>query len=301
MRSLCQISLAWGAAAVAVAAAGGGAVKVAPPPPPLKRAAPVPPPGASLPPDARCPALPAVRPPFAFSPGEMLEYDLDALGMGAGKLRVAVAPLEDGALPILVEATTNTLFSKIRRVVGGTRSDLDPRTLRPLRYLEEATEDGVHKKARVRFHPQERAADLEWTWGTRSGHWSLRHGPEGLDAAGAIFLLRALPWKTGARTCFDVYSIRRIWRVVGQVEAREHVSLPLGEFEAWHLSGVAILADDPRRRRELHLWVSDDRRRLPLVAVGTIDLGAVRATLTAVTRAGEKSARAQDPVRTLKW
>jgi hypothetical protein len=89
--------------------------------------------------------------------------------------------------------------------------------------------------------------------------------------------------------------------MVGKVEAKEHVSLPLGEFEAWHLSGVAIRMDDQHQRREVHLWISDDARRLPLAAVGTIDLGAVRATLREVSRPGEKPARGEDPKQTLKW
>src|SRR5262245_18589007 len=82
-----------------------------PPPPPqpnnqVKRMpvtrAPAPPgaqPEPPMPSDAECAALHAVRPPFAFSPGEVLEYDLDALGMLAGKLKISVRPLEGGTLP----------------------------------------------------------------------------------------------------------------------------------------------------------------------------------------------------------
>ena len=40
------------------------------------------------------------------------------------------------------------------------------------------------------------------------------------------------------------------------------------------------------------MWITDDERRLPLAAVGTIDLGAVRATLTSCSRPGEKGQQA---------
>jgi hypothetical protein len=53
-------------------------------------------------------------------------------------------------------------------------------------------------------------------------------------------------------------------------------------------------------RREVHVWISDDPRRLPLAAVGSIDLGAVRATLSAVARPGEKRLEAQGK-EDLKW
>jgi len=297
------------AAAVALpSVAGEAGVKVLPPPPqpnPVRRApvtqAPVPPPEPPMPSDAECAALPQVRPPFAFSPGEVLEFDLDALGMLAGKLRISVRPLEGGTLPIRVDASTNTLFSKIRKVTGGATAWLNPKTLRPVRYLEDATENGVRKMSAGQFRSGEHLVDMEWIYGPRSGKTTLRYGNDGLDVAGAIFLMRMLPWKVGARTCVDIFAIRRMWRLVGRVEAREHVSLPMGEFEAWHLSGVAIRTDDQRQRREVHLWLSDDARRLPLVAVGTIDLGAVRATLNAVTRPGEKPLRGEDPKQRLKW
>ncbi|HEX4803037.1 MAG TPA: DUF3108 domain-containing protein, partial [Myxococcaceae bacterium] len=99
---------------------------------------------------------------------------------------------------------------------------------------------------------------------------------------------------------FDVYGIRRLWRLSGKVEGREHVSLAIGDFEAWHLAGTAVRLDDFRHRREVHLWISDDRRRLPLAVVGAIDLGAVRAQLTAVSRPGEKALRVEGR-ETLKW
>jgi len=307
---------AWVAVAIAGVAAGAEpGITVGPPPParasqvkraPVKATVPGPPAapekvaGPQLPPDAQCPALPAVKPPFAFSPGEVLEYDLDALGMVAGQLRISVRPVEGGVMPVRVDAATNTLFSKIRKVTGGATSSLNPKTLRPVRYLEDATENDVRKMSSAVFRTGEHAVDLEWIYGTRNGKTVLRYGNEGLDVAGAVFLLRNLPWKVGSSTCFDVFALRRMWRMVGKVEAKEHVSLPLGEFEAWHLSGVAIQLDN-QQRREVHLWISDDARRLPLAAVGTIDLGAVRATLREVSRPGEKRARGEDPKRALKW
>ena len=118
--------------------------------------------------------------------------------------------------------------------------------------------------------------------------------------AGAIYLLRALPLKEGMTVCFDVYGIRRIWRVWGKVLPKEHVSLPVGEFEAWHLAGEAARLDLPDARRIVHVWISDDARRLPLAAVGMIDLGAVRATLTGFSRPGDKGAKAENKGN-LKW
>ncbi|RJS26994.1 DUF3108 domain-containing protein [Corallococcus sp. H22C18031201] len=245
--------------------------------------------------------LPALRMPLAFMPGEMLEFDLDAMGAKAGKMTMRVQRPANGALPVQVEAQTNTLFSKVRRVHGTAVSYLHPRTLRPSRYTEDATENETHRKVEVAFGAKDRSVKVDYQIGDRPrGVANYNFDKDGLDVAGSVYLLRQLPLKKDLQVCFDVYGVRRMWRMTGTVIQREHVSLPLGEFEAWHMSGTAVRVDRPSQRREVHVWISDDARRLPLAAVGTIDLGAVRATLTAVSRPGEKRIEAQG-TEDLKW
>lgn len=254
---------------------------------------------ARVPTDKECVALGAPMTPFAFPAGEVLEYDLDALGAKAGTLTLKVLPKKDNQIPIEVSTQTNTFFSKVRRVRGTAMSYLHPRTLRPLRYVEDAQENELSRYADVSFTPARRQVKLDYRVGRHTGKKSFRYAQDALDPAGAIFLLRQLPMKEGARLCFDAYGIRTMWRVSGKVVGKEHVSLKVGEFDAWHLQGEAVRIDDPRWRREIHLWVSDDERRLPLAAVGVIDLGAVRATLSSFSRPdGNKRAEGKE---SLKW
>ncbi len=250
--------------------------------------------------DAECLPLPPLRLPVAFAAGESLEFDLDAMGAQAGKMTMRVLPVRDGQLPVEVHAQTNTFFSKVRRVNGTGVSYLSPRSLRPSRYTEDATENEVHRTADVAFRPNDRGVALAFSVDGRNGKSEFRYAHDGLDVAGAVYLMRQLPLKGELAICFDVYGVRRMWRMSGKVVGREHVSLPLGEFEAWHLAGEAVVLNDSRLRREVHVWISDDDRRLPLAAVGALDLGAVRATLTGFTRPGDKRARAQGK-EALKW
>jgi hypothetical protein len=244
--------------------------------------------------------LPPLRTPIAFMPGELLEFDLDAMGAQAGKMTMKVNRPDKGSLPVQIEAQTNTFFSKVRRVRGVGTSYLHPKTLRPSRYTEDATENEVRRKVEVAFGQKDRTVKVDFVVGQKSGQYNYTYDKDGLDVAGAIYLMRQLPMKEGLPMCFDVYGIRRMWRMTGTVVKREHVSLPLGEFDAWYLTGTAVRLDKPTQKREVHVWISDDARRLPLVAVGTIDLGAVRATLTSYTRPGEKQKKAQGKEE-LKW
>lgn len=251
-----------------------------------------------MPSDAECKPLPAWKGPIAFGPGEVLEYDLDALGAKAGRMTMSVKPLKESRLPVEIYVETNTFFSKVRRVKGAATSYLDTKTLKPTRYWEDATENEIHRTADVTFAPH--LAHLVATLNDKTGEGDLPFSADGLDVAGAIYLMRQLPLKQGTTLCFDLYGIRRIWRVWGTVEPREHVSLPIGEFEAWHLAGQAARADIPQFRREVHVWISDDPRRLPLAALGSIDIGTIRATLTAFTRPGDKAAASENKAN-IKW
>jgi hypothetical protein len=270
------------------------------PQPPAPPAAPDPK-AKPVPTDAECAGLPQVKPPFAFSSGEQLEFDLDAVGAQAGKLYMTVLPLDKnkGELPIRAEAKNNTFFAKIRRVNGGGTSYLNPKTLRPIRFVEDYMENDAHRYADVVFRPKDHGISVDFKEGAASGHRDFKYANEGLDLVGALYLLRQLPLQVGTPVCFDTYGVRKMWRVFGKVEAKEHVSLPVGEFEAYHLTGTAVRTDRTAAQREIHIWISADGKRLPLVAMGVIDLGAVRATLTAFTRKDQK-ARAEGK-ETLKW
>ncbi|HZH13781.1 MAG TPA: DUF3108 domain-containing protein [Archangium sp.] len=248
-----------------------------------------------------CPQrLPTLRTPLAFAPGEELEFDLDAMGATAGKMTMAVQKKQDGSLPVQIKVQTNSFFSKVRRVNATAMSYMHPKTLRPSRYTEEATENEQHRTVDVAFNAKDRSVRINYVVKGKPGSSNYSYDHEGMDVAGAIYMLRQLPLKEGLPVCFDVYGVRRMWRMTGTVVKREHVSLPLGEFDAWHLEGTAVRLDNPKMKREVHVWITDDERRLPLAAVGTIDLGAVRATLTSYSRPGEKAKQAQGKEQ-LKW
>ncbi len=69
-------------------------------------------------------------------------------------MSMRVLPIKNGQLPVEVTAQTNTFFSKVRRVNGTATSYLDARTLRPVRYVEDATENDVKRSARVSRSPR---------------------------------------------------------------------------------------------------------------------------------------------------
>lgn len=253
-------------------------------------------------PAGSCPALPKVRAgPLPFPSGESLSYEVDVMGARAGKMTFDVLPRTgrgaDAEIPVRVRAESNSFFTKVRKISSEVTSFLRPRDLRPARFHEDLAEGALTRVADVLFRPDK---TVEVTWqSNRDGRGGGRYGyaNDALDYVGGIFLFRGIPLRVGEPFCFDAYAIKRMWRVEGKVEAKEHVSVPAGEFEAFHLAGVATSANG-KLRREVHVWISDDARRLPLAAVGVIDLGPVRATLTEVQRPDLKTSA---PRKSMEW
>lgn len=255
------------------------------------------PPVAPLPSDDACRPLPPLLELPPFPAGERLRFELDAMGAKAGEMTMQVLPLEGGLMPIRVEAETSTFLRSLRNVKGQATTWVDPERLTPRRYAETSRDDDVQRRYQVTF--SEDSAAVGWSFNGRKGRNVLSLPQTTYDVAGITYLARRLPLKDGQSLCLDLYGVRRIWRLWGTV-TREKVNHPLGTFTAYRFSGEAARRDRPTVRREVHLWISDDDRRLPLAAVGTVNAGAVRATLVGYERPGEQARRLDDP-RTLKW
>jgi hypothetical protein len=209
-------------------------------------------------------------------------------------MEVQTLPPVRGELPIQVDVKTNTFFNKVRKVKGQARTYLSPRTLRPNRYTEDAWEDDEHKVSNVDFHPKNnlpQSVVISYATNPQAGGHYLsvngRYAHEALDTLGAIYLIRSLDLKPGLKICFDAYAMRHMWRVWGTIGDVEKVATKAGEFSAFHLSGSAARLDNPSYQRDLDLWISADSDRIPVGAVGGIDLGPVRATLVRVGHAND--------------
>ena len=241
-------------------------------------------------PDDGCLPLPPPRSRIPWEPGERLSYDIDVVGAQAGKLALVALPTvgsgRSAEHPFRALAASNSFFSKIRRVRGRSTSYVRARDWQPRRYEEASTEGAIRKAATVIFKRPDEGRRVEVDYQRNQARRKYRYGflHQAFDPVSAVYYLRNLEFEKGMPICFDAYAIRKLWRVRGEVKGLETVKVPAGVFQAWHLQGEAVRTDDPDARREVHIWISADERRLPLAALGVIDLGGVRAQLTHVDR-----------------
>ena len=224
--------------------------------------------------------LAPVQARLPFASGETLTYDVDVMGVvRTGELQLSVEPRSSRqVLPFRARARNTSVFAQASRLRAYAISWVDARTLRPRRYLDEADEDGVHKRTEARFEPSG-PVGLDYVLGEKKGRYEVERQGEVLDAVSTLYYLRAADATPGRELCFDAIGYRRVWRLRGAfAEGTERVESPAGIFDAVRFDGTAARADGPTR--PFHIWFTKDARRLPVALVGEMALGPVRATLT---------------------
>jgi hypothetical protein len=218
--------------------------------------------------------------------GETLEYDLSLLGMvNAGTLQLSVErPMPGGIVPLRARARTTQTAASLKPFTGIALSWIDPATLQPERYRDEAKEGGVHKVSDARIKPPGPELVIEYRYGDTAGKTAYPREREVLDAVSTLYYLRAARLAPGDRFCFDLVANRRFWRLEGTVAAkRERVETPAGKFDTLRVDATTVRVDRPEDRpRPIHLWFGTDARKLPVAIVSEIDLGPVSATLASM-------------------
>ena len=101
----------------------------------------------------------------------------------------------------------------------------------------------------------------------------------------------------GKSYAFDVFSGSQRYVFSFEVEQRERIRTALGEFDAWRVIPDVLYLSDGNLRSQAHgtvLWISADKRRLPLRIESQAFIGTVRADLIQIdgqTTAGSPAAQ----------
>jgi hypothetical protein len=236
-----------------------------------------------LPPCAAVP--PAV---VQFVPGEQLKYRLDLLGADVGTFDIALerasGPEKDAGAEqaIRSRARTSAFVATNMGRYEAFATSLLGKDLKPVSYREEVDEGPTHKTIEVRFPPTGGKLPIAATRDGNPDPLELEAGPTARDMLSTLYLLRGQA--PGRTVCADVYAGRKVWRLEGSMAQGEEIDTPLGKFKTLRFDGTATRIDDGQKRTA-HVWVSDDGRRLPLVAIGEVKGKTIRAQLVEATGA----------------
>ena len=235
---------------------------------------------------AAAPLCAPARPP-RFAPGESFKYRLDLLGADVGTFEIQIERPPAGAqkaAAVLLRSRTRTnafVTTNVGRYEAFSES-LIGRELSPISYREEIDEGDAHRTQAVEFPPRGDQLAVRITLNGKPEDLSLGATPSARDMLSAWLAIRGTALVVGTPFCSEVYAAKQMWRVTGAVAAKEQLETPLGSFQTARLDTMATRADDPKIVRKAHFWVTDDPRRLPVVAIAEVKGKTVRAQLVDV-------------------
>lgn len=211
----------------------------------------------------------------AFVEGETLDYTLQWMKVAGGTARTTIAPLDGERYRITSVARSGGSLGRLFRIRDEieTHVDRDDFATRHIRKnldergdkkIETTTiQDGVATRKRKHFR---KFAVPPWV----------------TDPISIIYHVRTLDLTPGKSYNFDLYADLKLYKVNVKVLRREVVQTPTGNFNCVLVEPEMATAAGVKREETLHIWYSDDERRLPVRVRTDVNFGSITATLRSV-------------------
>jgi hypothetical protein len=222
-----------------------------------------------------------VRVPFRA--GELLTFDVSySTYVTAGTVTMHVQAKRPSynsvAYYVVAEARPTPLVSKVYTLYYKADVLMDVYTLLPQRAGVYSEEGQRHQMKVTTFDNTTRKATFENVT-AKNGKREFSVPPYTQDALLAIYVMRALPLKVGAKETIPISTGGRAFRAQVNVEGMEAVQTTAGPFRAFRLR--TLLHDDTGQPsgRPIHLWISDTPSRVPVKLQSELRVGSFVLTL----------------------
>ncbi|HEX6178909.1 MAG TPA: DUF3108 domain-containing protein [Thermoanaerobaculia bacterium] len=214
----------------------------------------------------------------AFEEGETLDFNLAWTRVSGGSARMTIAPLNGERYRITSIGKSGAFFSRFFKVRDEIESIVDRKTFSTLQYHKVLDERGKKKDELT-------VVDRNRNIATRKGK-IIEVPDEIFDPLSLIYHVRTLDLAVGRSHEFTILADGKLYTVHATVTGREALSTPAGKFSCFVVeprmaTPAGVFRDDQNR---LQIWISDDDRRLPVRIRSDVAIGAITATLRAVSK-----------------
>ena len=217
-----------------------------------------------------------------FGPGEQLTYSIswsNIISAGTATLEVRQERTAEGreALRFISTARSIGVINRFYRVDDNVQSLFDPRVMLPLSYTMRQ-KHGKRKKYRDLNFDHARGRVVYH----KDGYEDVAEIPgDAQDALSSLYVLRTQQSFTNTQPIvINVHDSGKTWAVEIHVLGRERISVPAGEFDTIKLKTYPRYDGVFMNKGEIYIWLTDDRRRVPVLMQSTITIGSIMATLT---------------------
>ncbi len=236
-------------------------------------------------------ATTTVLPPIeAFQPGETLTYDIswsNIVTAGTAVMEVKRETIPDGREVLVFDVTGHSagIVDKIIKVQDTVKSVFDPLSMQSLSYSlresygkkkrrRELVFDHIHNTvvSKLNDDPSETFAVPEQI----------------LDVLSTLYYIRMQEdFIVGKPLTIDVHDSGKNWSVEVQTLGREKVSTRAGEFSTIEVRIYPRYQGVFLNKGEAFIWLTDDRRKIPVKMKSKLKVGSFVFTLTGM-KAGEE-------------
>jgi len=103
------------------------------------------------------------------------------------------------------------------------------------------------------------------------------------DPLTSFYYVRGLKLEVGKSVYVDVFDSKKLWNVEVQVLRREKVKTKLGEFDTVVIKPLMKSEGIFNRKGDVYIWLTDDKKRVPVKLVSKLAVGSITANLTGGT------------------
>jgi hypothetical protein len=219
---------------------------------------------------------------LAFQPGEILKYNVswsNIITAGTAIMEVKGETMPDGrrVLDFIVTGRSTGLVGNIYPVADTAVSVFDPLIMQSLSY---SLKENYGKRERRRVVVFDRAQRTVISTLNNDPPATLDVPEQVQDGLSSLYYLRTREdLETGRIIVIDVLDSEKNWSVEFQVLGREKLKTPLGEFSTIKVRTYPKYKGVFLNKGEVFIWLTDDRRKVPVLMKSKLSVGAFVLTL----------------------
>jgi hypothetical protein len=180
---------------------------------------------------------------------------------------------------VVAEARPTPLMSKLYTLYYKADVLMDVYTLLPQRAGVYSEEGQRHQMKVTTFNNAARKATFEHVT-AKSGKREFSVPAFTQDALSAIYVMRALPLKVGAKETIPVTTGGRSYNAQVTVAGTEALNTGAGPFQTFRLRTALFDESGRPTGRPIHLWISDTANRVPVKLQSELSVGSFILTLS---------------------
>lgn len=223
--------------------------------------------------------------PVPWRIGEYFQFSIDWNGLNGGSSLMQVQNLHTvggrRTYRVVTKAESNSFVSKFYKVRDRAESFIDAETLVSRRFVKHLREGSYKQDIDVRFDQDARKA--VYSGGTTYDVPAQVH-----DVLSAFYYVRTRPLVIGQTFSIPTHDNRKSYEMEVRVHKKERVEVPAGKFDCILVEPVLKSEGVFKSKGSIHVWLTDDDRRIPVLVKSKVPIGSIAVSLTDMRLAFER-------------